>query len=136
MVRASNEALASVDSSTLRNQCTYQKCKNNDINDYCLKYSINDDKFIENLKIDNLFCKGHLDSYIRIMYELNSVFDENDINSFIQCNGCKMYLPNDIFEGCLTCKICKSFYEALASVDDQPRVEIGLKLKKLQKNVY
>ncbi len=88
--------------------CTYQKCKDNEINDYCVKYSINDNKFIDKLKIDNKFCKNHLVSYIRIMYELNDIFNENDLNTFIQCNGCKMYLPNDIFEGCLTCKICRN----------------------------
>jgi hypothetical protein len=60
----------------------------------------------------NLFCKIHIDTYLSIMDETNSVYTIDDIDTFVQCKGCKKYLAlNCYHDGYNSCYRCLKRYK-------------------------
>lgn len=85
--------------------CTNKICT--DINPYCFKYHITDEKFCSDLTDNNIFCKIHLDTYLQDMFLENKIYTKNDTDTFIRCNSCKVYKDslNFIeFNSCLKCR--------------------------------
>jgi hypothetical protein len=86
--------------------CNNKICQ--DLNPFFIKYEITDNIFINNLTENNSFCKIHIETYIKDMYQIKYVYSKEDVEKFTKCNGCNVYKSLLEFNGYVTCIKCRS----------------------------